>query len=290
MNSDLAGKNFIVTGANSGIGLVTARELARGGAHVIMACRSLEHSQPVADAIKRETGNESVEVVQLDLGSLASVRESASALAARDIPIHCLINNAGITAGLRGQKTLTPDGFEPTFGTNHLGHYLFTRMLLDRIKHAGSARIVNVSSHSHYQARKLDWDKLRQPPGALGLAEYAVSKLCNVLFTKELARRLAGTGVTAYALHPGQVATQIWDRRLPKPAAWLFKKMLFMITPEQGAVSMLHCATSPEVAGESGLYYDEHGRPKHPSRVAQNEALARELWVKSAEWTGLPVD
>jgi NAD(P)-dependent dehydrogenase (short-subunit alcohol dehydrogenase family) len=286
MSTDLAGKTFVVTGANSGIGLVTARELARGGAHVIMACRSLERSHPVADDIKRETGNERVEVHALDLGSLAKVRESATALAARELPIYCLVNNAGITAGVRGQKTLSPDGFEPTFATNHLGHYLFTRMLLPRI----TARIVNVSSHSHYQARKLDWDKLQRPPGATGLSEYAVSKLCNVLFTKELARRVADRGITTYATHPGQVATPIWERRLPKPAAWLFKKMMFMITPEEGAVSMLRCATSPDVAGETGLYYDQHGRPKFPSRVAQNDGLARELWVKSAAWTGLPVD
>jgi len=290
MTTDLAGKTFIVTGANSGIGLVTARELARGGAHVIMACRSLERSEPVAEDIRRETGNNRVEVAQLDLGSLDNVRASAAAIVARDIPIHCLINNAGITAGVRGQKTVTPDGFEPTFGTNHLGHYLFTRLLLDRIKQAGTARIVNVSSHSHYGGRKIDWDRLRQPPSAVGIAEYNVSKLCNVLFTKELARRLAGSGITAYATHPGQVATPIWERRLPKPAAWLFKKMMFMITPEQGAVSMLRCATSPDVANESGLYYDQHGRTKHPSRVAQNAELARELWNKSAEWTGLPAD
>jgi len=287
MNQDLAGKNFIVTGSNSGIGKVTALELARRGAHVIMACRTLSKAQAVADEIKQETGNQQVEVVQLDLGSLESVRKCATELLARELPIHALINNAGLTVGLRGDRTLTPEGFERTFGTNHLGHYLLTRLLLDRIKQTPGARIVNVSSHSHYLARKINWDAFRRAGGRVGLKEYEVSKLCNVLFSRELARRLAGTGVTTYALHPGQVATDIW-RRLPGPAAWLFKKI--MITPEQGAVSSLHCATSPEAASETGLYYDEKGKQKHPSRIAQDDELARTLWTKSAEWTGLPVD
>lgn len=289
MNQDLAGKNFIVTGANSGIGKVTARELARRGARVIMACRSPERAQPVIDEIKQETGNQQVELVQLDLGKLESVRKCAAELLARDLPIHGLINNAGITAGIGGERGLTPDGFEPSFGTNHLGHYLLTRLLLDRIKQTPGARIVNVSSHSHYMARKLRWDRLTKPAGFFGLKEYEVSKLCNVLFTKQLAHRLAGTGVCVYAIHPGQVATNIWNR-FPPGLRGMFKKMMGMITPEQGAVSSLHCATSPEVANDTGLYYDEKGKQKHPSRIAQDEELARTLWTKSAEWTGLSVD
>jgi retinol dehydrogenase-12 len=289
MTQDLAGKTFIVTGANSGIGKITALELARGGAQVLMACRSIDKSQPVADEIKQQTGNDKVEIVQLDLGSLESVRKCAAEILARNVPIHGLINNAGITAGLRGERTLTPDGFEPTFATNHLGHYLLTRLLLDRIKQTPGARIVNVSSHSHYMARKLDLEKVTKLGSRVGLKEYEVSKLCNVLFTRELARRLAGTGVTTYALHPGQVATNIW-RRFPGPARWLFVKMMGMITPEQGAVSSLHCATSPEAASETGLYYDQKGKQKHPSRLAQSDELAATLWTKSAELTKLPVD
>lgn len=289
MNSDLAGKTFIVTGSNSGIGRVTALELARRGGHVIMACRSLDKARPVADEIKQQTGNDKVEVVKLDLGSLESVRTCANELLARDIPIHGLVNNAGITAGLRGQKTVTPEGFEPTFGTNHLGHYLLTRLLLGRIKKTPGARIVNVSSHSHYLAKKLTWEKLTQPPGRVGLKEYEVSKLCNVLFTKELARRLDGTGITTYAVHPGQVETNIW-KRFPQPFRWMFIKGMGMITPEEGAVSSLHCVAAPEAANETGLYYDEFGKVKHPSRIAQDGELARTLWTKSAEWTGLPVD
>ncbi|HEU4732455.1 MAG TPA: SDR family oxidoreductase [Kofleriaceae bacterium] len=281
MANDLASKLFIITGATSGIGKVTAKELARAGAHVILACRSEAKTAPVIDEIKRETGNSHVEYVHLDLADLASVRACAEAIAARNVPIHGLINNAGQA----GQRGLTKDGFELTFATNHLGHYLFTRLLLDRIKQAGSARIVNVASASHYQAKGIDWDALRKPTRSMtGMHEYEVSKLANVLFTKELARRLEGTGVTVYALHPGVVATDVW-RRVPGPLRWVMKK--FMITPEKGAEASLRCATAPELAGQTGRYYDVGGKEAEPNRLANDVELARTLWTKSAEWTGL---
>ena len=282
MANDLANKTFIVTGATSGIGKVTAKELARAGAHVILACRSRDKTAAVIDEIQRDTGNAHVEFIALDLGDLASVRACAEAIAARNLPIHGLINNAGL-AGSRG---LTKDGFELTWGTNHLGPYLFTRLLLDRIKQAGQARIVNVASASHYNARGIDWDAMKQPTrSATGMREYAVSKLSNVLFAKELARRLDGTGVTTYALHPGVVATDVW-RRVPAPLRWLIKR--FMITPEEGAVASLRCATDPELAGQTGRYYDVGGKEKEPNRVANDAELAKALWTRSAEWCGLP--
>lgn len=282
MTADLANKVFIVTGATSGIGKVTAKELARRGAHVLLACRSQDKTLPVIDEIKRDTGNANIEYVALDLGDLASVRSAAAAIAARSQPIHGLINNAG----LAGKRGLTKDGFELTWGTNHLGHYLFTRLLLDRIKQAGAARIVNVSSKSHYQAKQIDWDAIRQPTRSVtGMAEYAVSKLSNVLFTKELARRLDGTGVTTYAVHPGVVATDVW-RQVPAPVRWLMKK--FMITAEQGAESSLRCATAPELASHTGRYYDVGGKEIAPNRLADDIELAKTLWSKSAAWTGLP--
>ncbi|HEX5062480.1 MAG TPA: SDR family oxidoreductase [Kofleriaceae bacterium] len=280
--SDLAGKTFVITGANTGIGKITARELARRGAHVILACRSLDKTQPVIDEIKKETGNDKIEFVALDLADLASVRRCAEELLARKIPIHGLINNAGL-AGSRGT---TKDGFELTFGTNHLGHYLFTRLLLDRIKESGPARIVNVASASHYQARGINWDALRaKTKSRTGLPEYAVSKLSNVLFTKELARRLEGSQVTTYALHPGVVATDVW-RRVPGPVRWVMKK--FMVTPEEGAQTSIRCATAPELASETGRYYDRDGKERRPNKLANDEELAKQLWTKSAEWTGLP--
>jgi NAD(P)-dependent dehydrogenase (short-subunit alcohol dehydrogenase family) len=280
--SDLAGKTFVITGANTGIGRITARELARRGAHVILACRSADKTQPVIDEIKRETGNDKVEFVALDLADLASVRRCADELLARKTPIHGLINNAGL-AGARGT---TKDGFELTFGTNHLGHYLLTRLLLDRLKESGPARIVNVASSAHYRVRTIDWAALREKTKTrTGFPEYSVSKLANVLFTRALAQRLEGSSVTTYALHPGTVATDVW-REVPSPVRWVIKKL--MVTPEQGAQTSIRCATAPELANESGRYYDRDGREAKPSRLARDPALAEELWTKSAEWTGLP--
>jgi retinol dehydrogenase 12 len=282
MADDLQNKTFIVTGANTGIGKVTTKELARRGAHVLLACRSKDKADAVIEEIRRDTGSTRAEYVHLDLGDLASVRACAEAIAARNLPIHGLVNNAGM-AGARG---LTKDGFELTWGINHLGPYLFTRLLLDRVQQAGQARIVNVASASHYNASNIDWDALKQPTRSrTGMREYSVSKLSNVLFAKELARRLDGTGVTTYALHPGVVATDVW-RRVPGPLRWLIKR--FMISPEQGAEASLRCATDPALAGQTGRYYDVGGKEKEPSRLASNAELARALWTKSAEWTGLP--
>ncbi|MGN6107000.1 MAG: SDR family oxidoreductase [Kofleriaceae bacterium] len=282
MDQDLANKTFVITGASSGIGKITARELARRGAHVILACRSKDKTLEAIEDIQRELPGARLEYVHVDLGDLDSVRACARELLDRKIPIHGLINNAGL-AGFRGQ---TKQGFEVQFGTNHLGHYLFTRLLLDRIIESGPARIVNVASKSHYQAKAIDWEAVREKTRTVtALPEYAVSKLSNVLFTKELARRLEGTQVTTYAVHPGVVATDVW-RKVPGPVRWVMKK--FMITPEEGAVASLRCATDPELAGETGRYYDVGGREKQPNRLADDTELARTLWTKSAEWTDLP--
>jgi retinol dehydrogenase 12 len=270
----------IVTGANTGIGRETARALAKKGIETILASRSREKTEVVLDLIRSETPGAKVEFLELDLASLDSVRTAARTFLDSGRPLQLLINNAGL-AGKRGQ---TKEGFELAFGTNHLGHFLFTMLLLDRIKESAPARIVNVSSASHYQARSIDFEALRQRTrNVTGLPEYAVSKLANVLFTKELARRLEGSGVTVYALHPGGVASDAW-RELPAPFRQLIK--LFLISEEQGAVTTVHCATAENVKGESGLYYDKC-KPKHPSRVAQDPELAKRLWEKSVEWTGL---
>jgi retinol dehydrogenase 12 len=279
--SELADRTFIITGANTGIGKITALELARRGARVILACRSKERTLPVIEEIRRETNNDRIELVPLDLSDLASVRACAKELLDRKLPIHGLINNAG----LAGQRGVTKDGFEIQFGTNHLGPYLLTRLLLDRIVESGPARIINVASQAHHNVRRFDWDALRQKTRTVtAMREYSISKLSNVLFTKELARRLAGTRVTTYAVHPGVVATDVW-RRVPGPVRWAMKK--FMITPEQGAQASLRCATAAELAGETGRYYDVGGQERQPSRLADDAALATELWARSAEWTGL---
>ena len=281
MDSDQRGRVFLVTGASTGIGRVTALELARRGGHVILASRSEARTAPVVEAIRRSTGNPQVEFLPVDLSDLDSVRSAASAFLSRGLPLHVLVNNAGL-AGLRG---LTPDGFEITWGTNHLGPFLLTLLLLDRLKQSAPSRIVNVASRAHHRARGIDWDAQRLPASSTGgIDEYSVSKLANVLFTKELARRLAGSGVTAYALHPGVVATDIW-RELPWGIRHLAK--LFMVSPEEGARTTLHCATEPEASLASGAYYDSC-KPVRPSRAADDPVLGRELWRRGVEWTGAP--
>ncbi len=269
-------KTYLVTGANTGIGRVTAETLARRGGRVWLAARTREKTQPVVDAIRAAGG--SAEILPLDLADLASVRTAAQTFLATGEPLHVLVNNAGIAAA----KGTTRDGFETTFGTNHLGPFLFTTLLLPRLRESAPARIVNVASHSHYQARRIDWDALRKPTATrIGQREYNVSKLCNVLFTKELARGRAGDGVHSYALHPGVIATDIW-RRVPWPLRSLITA--FMKTPEQGAATTLYCATSPDVASDDGLYYAD-SRPRRTNALADDADLARELWERSEEWT-----
>lgn len=273
----LAGRVALITGANTGIGLVTARELAARGAHVFIACRSIEKAQAAADEIRNATGNAQVEVLALDLGDFASVRLCAKVFLARDLPLHLLINNAG----LAGAKGLTKSGCELAFGTNHLGPFLLTQLLLDRVKLSAPARIVNVASRAHLRVSGIDFDAVTKPTkGKAGLPEYGVSKLANVLFSAELGRRLAGTGVTTYALHPGVVASDVW-RELPQPFRALAK--LFMSSVEEGAATTLYCAISPEVSAQSGLYYDKCS-VKEPSKVGQDVGLAAELWTRSEAW------
>jgi len=275
VGSDMSGRVCLVTGATSGIGKVTALELARRGAHVILTARTVEKGQPVVEEIQAATGNERVEAHALELGDLAKTRQSALAFLARDLPLHVLVNNAG----LAGQRDVTSDGFEIQFGVNHLGPFLFTTLLLDRLRESAPARIVNVSSTAHYDAKSgINYEAVRRSTQSLtALSEYAVSKLANVLFTKELTRRLDGTGVTTYALHPGVVATDVW-RRIPSPVAWVMKQ--FMLGPEDGSATTLYCAAEPSLAGESGRYYDDC-REKTPSRQAQDPALAADLWTRS---------
>jgi NAD(P)-dependent dehydrogenase (short-subunit alcohol dehydrogenase family) len=281
---DQSGKTYLITGANTGIGKVTARALAAAGARVVIAGRSRDKTGAVIEEIMRDTGNRAVEYVALDLGDLASVRACGEAIAARPAPIDGLINNAGMA----GQRGLTADGFELAFGTNHLGPYLLTRLVLPRLIAAGRARIVHVASQAHHRARGVDWDAVKKPTRTItGMHEYGISKLCNILCSNELARRLAATGVTSYALHPGVVRTDVW-RRVPGPLRWLITRA--MLSPEDGAAASLRCATAPELASESGRYYDVGGVEATPSAVARDAALAGELWARSAAWTGVPVE
>jgi len=267
----------LITGANTGIGRVTARQLAQLGFQVFVACRSVERAKAVVDEVRAAGAGGRIELLPLDLADLESVRRCAGTFLARSLPLHLLINNAGL-AGARG---LTRSGFELAFGVNHLGHFALTQLLIERIRSSAPARIVTVASTAHYKATGIDWDAVRKPTRTrAGLPEYGVSKLCNVLFSAELGRRLAGTGVTTYSLHPGVVATDIW-RGLPWPLRSLIK--LGMISPERGSATTLYCSTSPALADETGRYYD-NCRPKQPSVQAQDPALADELWQRSQGW------
>jgi len=273
-----SGRTFLVTGGNTGIGLATATELARRGGRVYVACRSESKGSHAVASIVAETGNANVVYLPLDLADLGSVRACADAFLATGEPLHVLINNAGVA----GRHGLTSDGFELTFGVNHLGHFALTMALLDRLAGSAPARVVCVSSDSHYQAKGIDFTALRRRTrGITGLSAYAVSKLCNVLFAQELARRTADRGITTYALHPGVVASDIW-RRVPWPARSLMTAR--MLTTAQGAATSLYCATSPELAGQSGRFYD-NCREREPSPVA-TEQLGKILWERSEAWTG----
>lgn len=275
---ELHGKVVLITGANSGIGRVTAKEMALQGAHVFLACRSRERTQPVLDEIKQASqGKAKAEFLPLDLGDLDSVRECAELFLEKGLPLHVLICNAGL-AGARG---MTKSGFELAFGTCHVGHFLLTQLLLERLKTSAPARIVVVASKVHRQIKQFEFDTVKEKTRSVsGLPEYGRAKLANILFAKALAERLQGTGVTTYALHPGVVATQVW-RSLPWPLDKLIKP--FMLSEEKGAATSLYCATSAAVANDSGLYYDEC-KAIEPSRLARDRDLAERLWRESEGW------
>lgn len=270
---DLDGRVCLVTGASSGIGRVTAEVLAARGAKVWLACRDVQKSEPVLRAITQAGGSASL--IPIDLSDLDSVRACAKELRSLPEPLHVLINNAG----LAGQKALTKQGFELTFGVNHLGHFLLTQLLLPKLLEQPGGRVVNVSSKAHYDAPGIDFAELRRPGKGFGaLHAYSVSKLANVLHAKGLAARYGAQGLHAYALHPGVVKSDVW-RQIPQP----FRALVTwrMISNDEGARTNLYCATSPEVADHNGRYYDEC-REKQPSPAAQNAALAHELWEKSS--------
>jgi dehydrogenase/reductase SDR family protein 13 len=275
--ADLEGRTFFVTGVNSGLGRVTVQELAARGGSVILASRSEERTRPVLEEIRSKRRDADVRFVHIDLADLGSVRRAAEAFLASGRPLDVLVNNAGL-AGSRG---LTKDGFEITIGTNHVGPFLLTELLLPALRAAPQGRIVNVSSRAHFTVKQMDWTLLerRTTPARSRFREYAYSKLMNVLHAKELARRLADTRVTTYSLHPGAVASNIW-RSVPWPIRPLITA--FMLSNEEGAKTQIYCATAPELSASSGRYY-EKCREVPPSRLAQDEALAGELYARTEE-------
>ncbi|XP_075276310.1 retinol dehydrogenase 13-like [Opisthocomus hoazin] len=282
--TDLTGKTVIVTGANSGIGKRVALDLARRNARTILACRSRERGQAAVEEIRAATGNPAVLLRPLDTGSLASVRAFARAVLREEERLDVLVNNAGLT-GL--PFAVTPEGLELTFTTNYLGPFLLTNLLLDLLKASAPARVVNVSSFRH-SAGTADGRYLtgQLRPGGCAAA-YNSTKLMNVLFSAELARRLQGTGVTANALSPGVVSTGIM-RHFGCAARALFALVRpFIKSAEQGAASTIYCAVSEEVAGITGKYFESDCGLALPSAAARDAGLARQLWEESERLTGL---
>lgn len=281
---NLQGKTVLITGATSGIGEVSARELARMGARIVIVGRSAEKCEATVQAIRRETGNPDVEALVADLSSMSEVRRLAGQFLSKYDRLDVLVNNAG---AMFANRIETEDGFERTFALNHLAYFLLTDLLLDRLKASAPSRIVNVASEAHRVAPKgLDFDDLQARNRYRGFRVYGASKLANILFTRELARRLEGTGVTANCLHPGFVATGFTSGN--GLLGWAFRRMaaLFAIPPDQGARTTVYLASSPEVAEVSGGYFDKC-KPRQPQPAARDDKAARKLWDVSEQLTGL---
>jgi len=280
---DLSGRTVLVTGATSGIGLAASRELAGMGAEVVLVGRDGARLEAALSAVRARASSGRVSALCHDLSSLAAVRALAREVRERHPRLHVLVNNAG---GVSPDREVTADGFERTFAVNHLAPYLLTRLLLDRMVDSAPARIVTVSSVAHRRAR-IDLSDLQLERGYAIMRAYGQSKLANVLFTRELARRLAGTQVTASCLHPGAVATGIWSRAPGYARPLLAFMKLFMLTPEQGAETIVRLASGPDLEQLTGAYL-EKGKVVDPAPQAQDDAMARRLWDESARLVGLP--
>ncbi|XP_064109509.1 retinol dehydrogenase 13-like isoform X2 [Macrobrachium nipponense] len=273
----LHNETVIITGASAGIGKATAHDLARRGARVIMACRNLIKAQRVADIIKSETGNPQVIVEELDLSDLESVRRFAENIKKKEKSLKVLINNAG--AGV-STRQMSPQNLELTMATNHYGHFLLTNLLLDLLKASAPSRIVTVSSKLHGVAKEMDVDNLNftNAKEYSLLAAYAQSKLCNILFTKELSRRLEGTGVTANCLHPGVVATEGFHK-VGTLRGYIYSALAQVVGKDclTGAQTTIYLAVSDEVKDSSGKYFVDC-QESTCYQQAENEDLARRLW------------
>ena len=287
--TDMQGKVVLITGASNGIGRAAALALARTGATVALAGRDEKRVDATVAMIREQSGNDEVQGLLADLSNLTGMRQLANEFRRRYSRLDVLLNNAGAAFHERAE---TVDGIERTFALNHLAYYQLSRRLLDMLQASAPARIVNVSSDAHRQVKALDFDNIdgRKAWGLRGFTPYAQSKLANVLFTRELARRLAGTGVTVNALHPGVVATDIF-RDTGGPIGFVFHTLgpLFMRTPEQGADTLVWLATAAEVADVSGGYFADRKR-REPAAGARDDDAAQRLWALSAELCGLPVD
>jgi NAD(P)-dependent dehydrogenase (short-subunit alcohol dehydrogenase family) len=278
---EMEGATVMVTGANSGIGFVAAREIARKGASVVLVCRDAEKGKIALEEIEKGTENQSSELLIADLSSLESVRTLAQDFRKTHEKLHILMNNAGV---IMGKRIVTSDGMETTFQVNYLSHFLLTNLLLDVLKNSAPARIVNTTSDAHFSG-KMDFDDL-QGEGSYGaMKSYSQSKLAQVLFTHELAEKLKGTGVTANCVHPGAVRTRWGDEagvlgigiRLARP---------FMLSPEKGAETLIFVATSNEIEGVTGKYFTKK-QVMDSSKESYSNEEAEKLWEISLKLSKL---
>ncbi|KAI4571061.1 hypothetical protein MJG53_013167 [Ovis ammon polii x Ovis aries] len=284
----IPGKTVIVTGANTGIGKQTALELAKRGGNIILACRDMEKCEAAAKEIRGETLNHRINARHLDLASLKSIREFAAQVTEEEEHVHILINNAAV---MRCPHWTTEDGFEMQLGVNYLGHFLLTNLLLDKLKASAPSRIINVSSLAHVAGHidfeDLNWEKKNYDTKAA----YCQSKLAVVLSTKELSRRLQGTGVTVNALHPGVARTELgrhtgmhssaFSSFMLGPIFWLLVK-----SPQLAAQPSVYLAVAEELEGVSGKYFDVL-KEKPPAPEAEDEEVAKRLWAESVRLVGL---
>ena len=280
MSWNIEGRTVLITGGNSGIGRASAAELARRGADVVITSRDAQAGTSVAEQLAADTGG-TVRSMTLDLADASSTTGFAAAFLESTDDLGVLINNAGV---MLGRRSLSHDGHEMTLRINHLGHFHLTCLLRDRLTASAPARVVTVASGAHHQATKLD---LEPTSGVYrGYRSYARSKLANVLFAAELARRLDGTGVSSYSLHPGVVATRIAQDGDSLLAGIAWKLMSYrMLTPEQGAETTVYAATDPTLVEHNGAYLSS-ARVARPSELANDAALAQELWEFSEDAVG----
>ena len=285
----LDGKCVAITGCNAGIGKVTAIELAKRGAKILMLCRNEEKTQPIMDEIKQESANENISFYKLDLSSLKSVQECAKTMKEREEKIDILINNAGVMAC---PKATTEDGYDMQLQTNHLGHFLLTELLMPLIKTSAAGgfhpRIIILSSSAHELGR-MNWDDINYEKSYDATRVYCQSKLANVLHAKELARRLDGTGISVYAVHPGVVNTELQRH---SDQTWsllgIFTRLFKCCfkTPNQGAQTTLYCVLEDSIEDDSGMYYVDC-KQKRPHRRAEVEEDQKRLWSLSEKMVGI---
>jgi NAD(P)-dependent dehydrogenase (short-subunit alcohol dehydrogenase family) len=276
-------KTCIVTGATSGIGRSTALALARAGARLGLVCRDPAKAEATVRAIRDETGSTAVDVFLADLSSQAEVRAAAEAILERYPQIHLLVNNAAV---VNLQRQVTVDGIEQVFAVNHLAYFLLTHLLLERLRASAPARIVNVGSDAHKFVKGINFDDVGFDDGYRSMKVYGHSKLANLLFTYELARRLDGSGVTVNCVHPGAVATGLGKNNGTLPTLLIRVLAPFFRTPDKGAATTLHVATSPALDGVTGHYFASRREAKSSAASHDRDAALR-LWDLSANLTGL---